>query len=509
MKQEMQTIRILFVEDLPSDVEIAKREIEKENIQFTCKVVDTENEFRNELSGFDPDIVISDYSMPVFDGMSALRIAKSFNRNIPFIILTGSMNEETAVACMKAGANDYVIKEKIKRLPFAVMEAIEKSKVRVEKERFQKELIESEAKYRSLIEKSNDAIYLMYDRKFEIVNSTFEQMFGYSLNEVNKEGFDFIRLVAPESRPLIENRLEKIARGDAEDGLYEFTAIDRSGAKKEVETSVAYIDYKQGKAVQGIIRDISERKRLIADLIESKKKAEESDRLKTAFLANISHEVRTPMNGILGFTEVLKNPDLSGKEKNHYIDIIQKSGNRMLDTVTNLVNMSKIETGQEQIHITETNIPEQLKFLYNFFKPRAEDKGLKFTLQNTFPEEFTVINTDAQKLDSILTNLINNAVKFTESGEIAIGCYHKENRLIFYVKDTGVGIQSDSQKTVFRRFVQADTSFSRDYEGSGLGLSIAKSYVEMLGGEIWLESEENKGSNFCFSIPCREKMPQT
>lgn len=507
MNNVAQHIRILFVEDLPSDVELAKREIKKGKIDFTCRVVDTESEFRKELSDFDPDIVISDYSMPAFDGMSALRITQSFPRIIPFIVLTGSMNEETAVACMKAGANDYVIKEQIKRLPFAVLEAIEKRRVIVEKERVQKELLESEAKYRSLIENSNDAIYLLYDRKFEIINSRFEQMFGYTLNDVNHADFDFISLIAPESRPFIEERVEKIVRGEEVDFLYEFTAIDKSGTKREVEASVAYIDYKHGKAIQGIIRDISERKKMIADLVESKEKAEESDKLKSAFLANISHEIRTPMNGIIGFTELLKNPKLSGKEKNEFIEIIQKSGNRMLDTVTNLVDASKIETGQAQIQVTETNITEQLEFLYNFFKPLADDKSLQFTLQNTLPAEYAVIGTDSQKLDSILTNLINNAIKFTESGEVVIGCNHKENRLIFYVKDTGIGIQSVRQKAVFNRFEQADISFSRTYEGSGLGLSIAKSYIEMLGGEIWLESEENIGSTFYFSIPVQAKKP--
>lgn len=501
MKQNIQTIRILFVEDLPTDVELAIREINKEKIDFTYKVVDTENKFRKELSDFDPDIVVSDYSMPAFDGMSALKITRSLNRYLPFIILTGSMNEETAVACMKAGANDYVIKEQIKRLPFAVLEAIEKRKALAEKEKAEKDLLESEAKYRSLIENSNDAIYLIYERKFEIINARFEQMFGYSFSEVNQPGFDFIKLVATESREYVEDSLGKIANGEKVEVLYEFTAIDKNGVKKEVETSVSYIDFKKGKAVQGVIRDISERKKLITDLIEAKEKAEESDKLKTAFLTNIRHEIRTPMNGIMGFTELLKQPGLTGEEQQEFIGIIQKSGNRMLETISNLVDISKIETGQVIIQNSEINIPKQLEYLHSFFKPQADEKGLQLILNCKLPAEYAVVKTDIQKLDSIFNNLINNAIKFTDKGKIIIGCGHEKNRLVFYIQDAGIGVPEARREAIFNRFVQAEISYTRNFEGSGLGLPIAKSYIEMLGGTIWLESEEEKGSTFYFTLP--------
>lgn len=501
MKQNIQTIRILFVEDLPTDVELAIREINKEKIDFTYKVVDTENKFRKELSDFDPDIVVSDYSMPAFDGMSALKITRSLNRYLPFIILTGSMNEETAVACMKAGANDYVIKEQIKRLPFAVLEAIEKRKALAEKEKAEKDLLESEAKYRSLIENSNDAIYLIYERKFEIINARFEQMFGYSFSEVNQPGFDFIKLVATESREYVEDSLGKIANGEKVEVLYEFTAIDKNGVKKEVETSVSYIDFKKGKAVQGVIRDISERKKLITDLIEAKEKAEESDKLKTAFLTNIRHEIRTPMNGIMGFTELLKQPGLTGEEQQEFIGIIQKSSNRMLETISNLVDISKIETGQVIIQNSEINIPKQLEYLHSFFKPQADEKGLQLILNCKLPAEYAVVKTDIQKLDSIFNNLINNAIKFTDKGKIIIGCGHEKNRLVFYIQDAGIGVPEARREAIFNRFVQAEISYTRNFEGSGLGLPIAKSYIEMLGGTIWLESEEEKGSTFYFTLP--------
>ena len=494
MENRTKPIKILFVEDLPSDVEIAKREIKKENIDFISHVVDTESEFRLKLSEFKPDIIISDYSMPLFDGMRALKITRSIDPIKPFVVLTGSMNEETAVACMKAGANDYVIKEQIKRLPFAVIEAIEKGKI-------QKELLASEAKYRSLIENSNDAIYFIYNRKFEIVNRRFEEMFGYDIEELNQKGFDFINLVAPESRAQIEDRLRKIDKGEQVKDIYEFTSINKKGERREVEASVSYIDHKQDKGIQGIIRDISERKKMISELVEAKEKAEESDRLKTAFLANISHEIRTPMNGIMGFTEILRDHDLPVSQQQEFVEIIQNSGIRMLETIDNLIDISKIETGQEIIQISEINIHEQLEEIVKFFDPEVSEKGLRLNLNNLLPAKISTVKTDSQKLHSILSNLIKNAIKFTEEGEIVIGCKLEKACLVFFVKDNGCGIPENKQEVVFERFVQADVSNSRSFEGSGLGLSIAKSYTEMLGGEIWVESQEANGSTFYFSIP--------
>jgi PAS domain S-box-containing protein len=254
-------IRILFAEDFPADAEMARREIKKEGMDFIYKVVDTEPGFRKELVEFKPDIVVSDYSMPTFDGMRALEITKAHSKHLPFVILTGSMNEETAVACMKAGASDYVIKEQITRLPFAVAEALAKSQTRLEKERMQKQLHENEAMYRSLIENSSDAIYLLYEGKFEIINSEFSKMFGYSIEELNQPGFDFLNLVAPESKPFIEDRRRKVLEGEEISNRYEFTALLKNGEKRGVEASVSYINFKGGIATQGIIRDITERKK--------------------------------------------------------------------------------------------------------------------------------------------------------------------------------------------------------------------------------------------------------
>jgi len=241
------------------------------------------------------------------------------------------------------------------------------------------------------------------------------------------------------------------------------------------------------------------------ELRAAKEKSQESDRLKSAFLANMSHEIRTPMNGILGFAELLKRPNLTGKEQKQYLSIIETSGARMLNIVNNIVDISKIESGIIEVNNKVTNINEQIEFLSSFFAPEIENKGLRLVYSKTLPNDKAYIKTDAEKLYGILTNLLKNAIKHTYKGAIEIGYHVKsddnQNLLEFFVTDSGNGIPEDRLNIIFDRFMQADISNKTSYQGAGLGLSISKAYVEMLGGTIWVESEHGIGSTFRFTIP--------
>jgi signal transduction histidine kinase/ActR/RegA family two-component response regulator len=244
-----------------------------------------------------------------------------------------------------------------------------------------------------------------------------------------------------------------------------------------------------------------EKEKRAEELIIANEKAEESNRLKTAFLANLSHEIRTPMNGILGFAQLLENPDLAIDDQQRFIKIIKKSGERMLDTINGLLDITRIEAGEMKVSICETNINEQIKDIYNFFKPEVEKKGFQLSYITSLKDKDSFVKTDREKIDALLTNLVKNAIKFTEKGSIEFGYDIKGNSLTFFVKDTGVGISQEMKTMIFERFRQVDESHSRVYEGLGLGLSIAKSYVEMLGGKIWVESQKGEGSVFYFTIP--------
>jgi len=251
---------------------------------------------------------------------------------------------------------------------------------------------------------------------------------------------------------------------------------------------------------QSII-NVKERLEKEQRLIRAKEKAEESDRLKSAFLANMSHEIRTPMNGILGFLDLLKEPDLTKENKIAYIDIVTQSGRRLLDTINDIIEISKIETGELKVHFSSVNMAELLAYFHGFFKQQTDQTGLNYIISNNLPDDFKSFQTDRIKLESIISNLIKNAIKYTQAGSIEFGCGLEDNNIVFYVKDTGVGIPPERLNNVFDRFVQGDNTLSRPHEGSGLGLSIVKAYVEMLQGEINVQSEPGKGSTFRFSIP--------
>jgi signal transduction histidine kinase len=237
------------------------------------------------------------------------------------------------------------------------------------------------------------------------------------------------------------------------------------------------------------------------ELLFAKNKAEESDRLKTAFLQNMSHEIRTPMNGILGFLELLREPDLDDINKNNYIDIINHSGQRLLTTINDIIELSRIESNQLTVHYSQVDIKEMMDYQFNFFKRQAQEKGLLLKLSENIKDKQATVESDRQILDSILINLINNAIKFTNKGTVEFGNYLEHDSIIFFVKDTGIGIPADRLEAIFERFVQADMKNTRTHEGSGLGLSIVKGYLDILNGTIWVESEPGKGSTFYFSVP--------
>ncbi len=207
------------------------------------------------------------------------------------------------------------------------------------------------------------------------------------------------------------------------------------------------------------------------------------------------------MNGILGFSALLSKQGVDIEEQQNYIRMIEKSSARLYNLINEIIDISKIESGQMEVQTVETNINEQLELAYDLLIPDAEKKGITLSFQNSLSAKEAVIFTDSAKLYSIITNLLKNAIKYTDQGSIEFGYTRKEKFLEFYVRDTGVGIPEDRLEAIFERFVQAETIVLQAREGAGLGLSITKAFVEMLGGNIWVRSEVWKGSIFYFTLP--------
>ncbi|MEZ5071085.1 MAG: ATP-binding protein [Bacteroidales bacterium] len=269
----------------------------------------------------------------------------------------------------------------------------------------------------------------------------------------------------------------------------------------QVEATFSEANWSGRRVVVTVLRDIRKQLEYEDELIRAKQKAEENDRLKTAFIANISHEIRTPMNGIMGFAQLLSNPDLGREEITEYIQIIQQSGKRLLGIINDLIDISRIEAGEVELKPTDFRLRGEMEFLLHFFEPMVAGRDVRLNLSLPADMGEAVARTDREKLVGIFTNLLNNAIKFTDVGDITFGFDMKEGGPHFFVRDTGIGIPGDSLKRIFNRFEQVDNRTSRIHEGSGLGLSIVKAYVELLHGTIWVESKLGSGSCFHFSLP--------
>ena len=379
----------------------------------------------------------------------------------------------------------------------------------------------SELQAREILQTAMDGFWTVdIEGRFIDVNHVACKMLGYSAEEMLTMRISDIEI--NETAEQTKAHISKIKKN----GEDRFESKHRRNDGRIIDVEVSTTLQPAQNLMVAFISDITERKKaemqlkeksekiedqnekLMAtntELILAKEKAEESDRLKSVFLANMSHEIRTPMNGILGFADLLKEPGLTGEEQQEYLGIIAKSGARMLNIINDIIDISKIESGQMKVSVSETNVKEQLDFVYRFFEPEVEQKGLKLTLKKSQTSAEANIQTDREKLYAILTNLIKNAIKYTPEGSIEFGYYVVESRLIpslqFYVKDTGIGIPNDRQNAIFERFIQADIMDKMARQGAGLGLAISKAYVEMLGGKIWVESEEGKGSTFYFTLP--------
>jgi len=254
--------------------------------------------------------------------------------------------------------------------------------------------------------------------------------------------------------------------------------------------------------------DVTKQKEFEHRILKAKEKAEESDRLKSAFLANMSHEIRTPMNGILGFTDLLKRPAFDEADQNVYIELIEESGARMLSTIDDLIYISKVESGQMELLISDTDINKQIEYVYNSLIAEADSKNIELHISGLLGDNETIIRTDREKLDVILRNLVKNAIKFSKKGSVEINVRKKGDHIEFFVKDMGIGVPEERQDAIFDRFIQADVGDKRAFEGTGLGLSITKAFVNMLGGDIWIKSKENVGSTFYFTLSCKLELDE-
>lgn len=352
-----------------------------------------------------------------------------------------------------------------------------------------------------LVKYANDIIILTdFNGNFYEANDKAISAYGYSRDEILKMNIQ--QLCPPESKDSIDLHFNL---SDEKDGIiYETSHVRKNGEKFPIEISGRIMEVDGIKYYQAIIRDITERKKIEEDLINAKEKAEESDRLKTTFLNNMSHEIRTPMNGILGFSELLEDETLSGEERHQYINIINNNGLHLLSVINDIIDISKIDSNQltlSKVSFNLNHLFDELFITYEKEKVLKDKKEITLLLEKGFDEDSSTIISDDVRIRQILDNLLSNAMKFTKSGIIKFGYTAIGEKLQFFVQDTGKGIALDKQAIIFERFRQEEETYTRQFGGTGLGLSISKGLAELLGGDMWLVSDEGIGSSFFFTIP--------
>ncbi len=744
--------KILILEDSENEAESIISYIKESGINFIKHVTENKSGYVEEIMSFKPDLIIADNSIGDFSGMEALKIRNEKAPQIPFILVTNSINEETAVKFMKAGADDYILKDNLSRLRYSVIEALSRKTVKSKKPELEREFARTKMIFDSLLNyspvyifvKNGNSEVIEFSRNFiDIVGIPADECVGKKIsdlypapvaekimksdkkiirdkvqlkeiselngrfyettkfpikvegmgtciagfivditekkkaeNELNQEKLllrklidnipdlinikdsqgryilnnlphmksigvdnselvkgktpfdffsyeeaaeyrkddedvlktgipiinkeesaiqkdtmkrhwyltskiplmdgkgqlthlitishdvtekkisgetierermllrtlidnhpDFIYVKDRECRKVMANKAdvenigynseeEVIGKTDlelfpGETGIRGYNDdlsvinkgvrivnkeeyfIDKNGNKKWIITTKVPLYDNEGNitGLVGIGRDITKIKETAIEIEKAKEKAEESDRFKTAFLNNITHEIRTPMNSIVGFASLLNEQGIDEETRNSYIEVINQSSNQLLAIVDDIIEISNLEAGISKLSIQKANLNKNLGGLFIQFQRQAFEKKIEFVFKPGLPDEESVIETDINKILQIITNLLWNAFKYTSEGKIEFGYTQEKGYIKFYVSDTGIGISEEHFQHIFERFYRVKNPGQTHPEGTGLGLAISKGYVELMGGQIWVNSVLGAGSTFYFTIP--------
>ena len=377
-----------------------------------------------------------------------------------------------------------------------------------ERELAEMALIDSEERFKKISSSANDAIVLMDETgNVSFWNKAAELIFGYSFSEISKLSFQ--RILASNKLWLVFKNEFQTMKNENSDKFVgqsrEMIALRKDGSEFPVEISVSAIKLKGKWNAVAVIKNITERKQAEKFLRKAKNKAEESDKLKSAFLANMSHEIRTPMNAISGFIDLLRRPNFSEEKRQQFIKVVHKNSQILIKLIDDILDISKIEAGQLTINKAECSPAILLSEIYELFEKEKVIRekylvDLRLVKNNELDQSIKIY-TDEFRLRQVISNLLANALKFTESGYIEFGYELENDKIIFYVKDTGIGMPKEKLDLIFNRFRQIDGSSTRKFGGAGLGLAISKGLIDLLGGEIRVESYEGNGSKFYISLP--------
>jgi PAS domain S-box-containing protein len=496
--------KILLVEDAPTDAALIVRELKKSGLQFTSECVDRQDTLVQALRDFGPDIVLCDNRLPGFDAGRAMQIVHESRDDLPIVIVTGTMDDEAAVALVKAGASDFVRKDRLGRLPVAVGLALGNAKQRRLQKEFDTAVRASELRHRRCFETAFDGILVADAKTREIfdVNQSLVNLLGYTRTEYcgrRLEDFGFLKTEdGPEHRVRMMEDTGDPYRSD------DLVLHAKDGRALVVEYAAVVFPIGDDLAVQVSVRDISERKCFEKVLRDKNRELEAANLAKDRFLASMSHEIRTPLNGIIGYTSILLMRlagDLTAKQEEQ-LKTIRLCGNHLLSLISDLLNLAKIGAGQFDLIQEAVDCGEVLEEVAAALGPLAAAKGLKLTIK--VPGAKVIITTSHRVLWQIVTNLVSNAIKFTSAGQICLElrsiATNNDKRTEIAVQDTGIGIRAEDQGKLFGAFSRIYDFATRGEEGTGLGLHTSQKLAALIDGKITATSEYHKGSTFTLML---------
>jgi len=494
-------LKILLLEDVPEDAEIIERELRQYGLFFRSKRVDTESDFLNALTTFSPDIILADYLLPSFNAIYALADKNCVTPDLPFIVVTGSISEDVAVECMKAGADDYIIKTNLKRLGASVSSALKNAEVVKGKKN-------AERKIMQLLRAAEQSptVIVITDIKGNItyVNPQFEELSGYSAEETIGKNL-CIRSSELEEE---EYRIiwDTISSGKTWKG--DIQKFKKNGELYWISSSISPVKLEDGTIINYVCNqeDITDKRRYLAELENAKKLAEDASQMKSHLLENLSHEFRTPLNGILGYSDIIES-EVEQLDTKNMARGIHRAGKRLLDTLTAILDLSQLEKEKALIKLVQIKITSLVNSVIDEYAPLAKHKGIDF--QCMLDGDSYLAIADERFLTKSLSYIIDNAIKFTNEGKITVDVFPVEKDgssfIQFDIADTGIGIAEENQSIIFKEFKQLSEGLSRGYEGTGIGLYLAECMIKHLQGEIKVKSKRGVGSTFSIIIPAEKK----
>ncbi|WP_442947790.1 response regulator [Nostoc sp.] len=501
----MNVLRFLLLEDSPLDAELAQAILTEGGINCKLIRVETGADFLTALETETFDLILADYALPSFDGISALQIARNHTPEVPFIFVSAALGEELAIEALKNGATDYVLKQRLGRLVPSVQRALRSTKERRERQQAEKLLQKSEAKYRRIVDTSYEGIWMIDSQsRTEFVNQRFCEMLGYAAEEMlGRSMFDFIAQadgIAEETLKWLKREESDLKEGQlrCKDGSYIWTLISARAIFSEQNEFLGAI---------AMLTDISDRKRTESErdrLFQleqtARAEAEAANRIKDEFLAVLSHELRSPLNPILGWAKLLQSRKFDETALKKALETIERNAKLQAELIEDLLDVSRILQGKLNLKMIPVNLPSTIQAAMETVRLAAEAKTIQI---ETMLDPKGKVLGDSARLQQVFWNLLSNAVKFTPIGgkvNVQLECIDAQAQIT--VSDTGKGIHSDFLLYVFDYFRQGDSTTTRKFGGLGLGLAIARHLVEMHGGTISAESlGEEQGAIFTIKLP--------